>query len=860
MSPPTLDYSQLVRRGLLRTPKTLAVLGFCLGLGLLGRILVGVWLGGTARALAQRSRSLMTADLEISGLSPLSPERQESLQGLLPPGSVTTQTVRLTTLARPAGSSESPTRLVRVLARDPAWPLVGALGLEPFPTDAESSPPDPAPCWLPPDLLEAWDLGPGSFLTLGESRFRVAGVLRQEPGLGSSLFRFAPTVLIPRQALAATGLTQAGSRARYSTWIALAEPTQAASLQAELSQAWGLPPSSTDPEAGSFVPTQIPRIQTAANRSQRLVRGSDRFGDTLRLVSLCVLWMAGLGFRQVLASAQPRLRAEVALLGVLGATPRQALGWALAPGLFSLVLGILLAGILAGGLSWLLPLGLNPELQKVLAPAFSPLLGFEVGLLGLYFFWAFAWPSLKAAAQTSPQEVFRESPGAESARGSWGHPLASGLGFWLLASLETRSLYRGAIFVATFAAGALCLLGLARLGMVGARRAARRLGPTRPLSLVFGNLGRESLGPSRYFATLGLVAFLATFVTLARTSFLELSRPPEADEMAELFLVDLQPDQRDWLRQKVRELRIPDFQLSPMIQARLVSIDGVGITRDQAQDREGQSRGRFQRRMQNLSYRREPGPDETLVWGPWPRGKVGEVEGEPLWEISIEEGFARRIGAGLESQLGFEIQGVELFGVVNSIRRVRWTSFRPNHFLLFPPEALEEAPTQWVASVGPSPEPTKQAFLDALRQEAPNVVAIDVARQIERARTLLEELFLAASWIGAAGILAAGVVLWGSALSQIETRRNEASLLEVLGAPPRQIRRLLGLEMALLTLGAVTFGGLLAGAISWPLFEWGFRLPWVAPGLELLGVLGGLSLFGLLPWFWLRAKILSSPD
>jgi putative ABC transport system permease protein len=54
--------------------------------------------------------------------------------------------------------------------------------------------------------------------------------------------------------------------------------------------------------------------------------------------------------------------------------------------------------------------------------------------------------------------------------------------------------------------------------------------------------------------------------------------------------------------------------------------------------------------------------------------------------VSIEEDFARDIGAGVGDRLTLLIGADPLEVTVQSVRSVDWQSMRPNFFMVFPPQ------------------------------------------------------------------------------------------------------------------------------------------------------------------------------
>lgn len=95
----------------------------------------------------------------------------------------------------------------------------------------------------------------------------------------------------------------------------------------------------------------------------------------------------------------------------------------------------------------------------------------------------------------------------------------------------------------------------------------------------------------------------------------------------------------------------------------------------------------FRNRGFNLSYRSHLDRSEKLTSGlPFSSPRW---DGESIPELSLEYRFADRLGLKIGDALTFDIQGVELDAKVVNLRKVRWTTFTPNFFILLQPVVLD---------------------------------------------------------------------------------------------------------------------------------------------------------------------------
>jgi putative ABC transport system permease protein len=141
--------------------------------------------------------------------------------------------------------------------------------------------------------------------------------------------------------------------------------------------------------------------------------------------------------------------------------------------------------------------------------------------------------------------------------------------------------------------------------------------------------------------------------------------------------------------------------------------------------------------------------NEILAGEWWPE----DYAGPPL--VSVEEEAAEEMGLSLGDRLRFLVAGQGVEATVRSFRKVNWDSFQPNFFLVLSPNALEEFPASYVASLKVEAE-QEGALLTLAR-------ALGVRR-----RTVLSGVLTEFAALGfAAGLLAsAGASLLAAVISR----------------------------------------------------------------------------------------------
>ena len=99
-------------------------------------------------------------------------------------------------------------------------------------------------------------------------------------------------------------------------------------------------------------------------------------------------------------------------------------------------------------------------------------------------------------------------------------------------------------------------------------------------------------------------------------------------------------------------------------------------------------------REQNLTWSADLMPDNQVLAGRWWK----PAEFDKPW-VSLSSEYAEGLHLKLGDKLGFDVAGEPLTVEVTSIRKIRWDSFRPNFFLVFPPKLLDGAAGTYMTAV-----------------------------------------------------------------------------------------------------------------------------------------------------------------
>ncbi|MEO7052892.1 MAG: FtsX-like permease family protein [Rhodanobacter sp.] len=712
-------------------------------------------------------------------------------------------------------------QMLDVEATDAQYPLRGALEL----ADAAGQQrigrgPPPGAAYLDHRALVALGLKVGDRLQLGGRELTIAAELVRQPD-GGELLALAPRAMMSLADAKAAGLLGVGSRARHRLLLA------GSPAAVQRWRDWAA--AATLPEGAQLI--------TPEQTQERMRSAFDRAGAFLRLTALLSALLAGIAIALSAQRYARRKTNEVALLRALGTSRRRVLGLLLgtlgALAVPATALGVLLALGLAQ-LAWLLASQLfgNVPTSLPLAPVFA------AAAMGIAVLVGFALPPLARLAEVSPVAVFRQSMTRRARRfdALYVIPLLVALGLiwgqsssFKLAGILAASLFGVAAIAALLA---LLLLWLARRVAPGAHPALR--------------LGLAALARRRMLSviqatslSLGLCALL--LLAVVAPSLLQGWRQELPADTPNWFALNLQDDQRAGFAQALQQIGADRLNMLPLAVGKLTAINGQPI--DQLHFDDARAKDWSDRQLR-LSWAGPLPPANEVIAGRWagPAPAQADVSIDTLWR----DMFALKLG----DTLTFRVGERDIKATVGSVRKVDWSSFRVNFFLLLDPAHAEQLPHTWLASFYLAGG--HAAELAQLSRQYSNLSLIDVDAVLDRVREIVDRVGSAVRWILGFSLLAGGLVLAASLAASAAERRHEAALLRTLGARRAQLRVAAACEFALLGLvagltaafGAAGAGLWLAHAVfhidgfvppPWPLALGALGAAWVVMLLGLVG-------------------------
>lgn len=684
--------------------------------------------------------------------------------------------------------------------------------------------PMPGQIWLDPRLFTLLGVDVGDRVELGAGRFEVAAAIRGEPDRSGGFLGVGPRVMLNMADIPATGVVQPGSRVSYRELFA-ADANVLENfrnwLQGELQEGQRI----------RDVENSQPAVGRALRRAERFLL----LGGSLAVI------LAGVAIALAARRFAERHQRSVALLKSLGAS-RSRVQLLYAGNLLLVGLAATLAGwLLAFAMQWFAVRALA-ELLVSEPEFFTPrpyLIGAVTALTCLA---CFAWPPLSRLSGVTPLLVLRSDLPLHSARDHWDYLLGlvaiSALMWWYSADLKLTLVVLGG------------LCGLVLLGTFGAwllLRGGRGIGMQAGSiwRLALASLQRHGVANALQVVVFSVTVMLLLLLAMLRGSLLEDWQQQLPEQAPNHFLLNIAPDQLESVSTLLDGEALERERLYPMLRGRVMGVDGEALPVEAARP-DGP-----RQREANFTWASELPDGNSLAAGTWWREQGGA-------EVSLEVEFAERLGIEVGDTLSLTIGAAPLDVRVSSLRTLDWESFKPNFFMVFPANLLEEYPATYMTSFYLPPE--QKPFLNTLLKAHPTITVIEIDAIMAQLRTTLERVSTAIEAVLALVLLGGLLVLVAGVQASMDLRLRESALLRALGAGRRRILGGIGIEFVALGAMAGVLAVMTAEGAFWALQRFVFELPYTpSPGLWPLGVTLAAALIAVMGLWSCRRVVTVAP-
>ncbi len=765
----------------------------CIALGVMAIAGVGSVASSLSDGLAREGRTLLGGDVSFSLIQ--REARPDEIAFLRARGEVSVAA----TLRAMARAPDGRLALVELKAVDRAYPMLGALALEPdiSMSDLLTERDGVFGAAADPTLLARLDLNVGDHVTVGGATFEIRSAVDAEPDKLAGGLGLGPRFLVGIEGLRATTLLQPGSLVRWIYRVRLASngaDDRAATALVDAARA-------ALPEAGWD-------IRSRNNASPQLERSISRFTQYLTLVGLAALLVGGVGVGNAVKSHIDRRRDVIATFKAVGATGRdvfaiyltQIMVLAALGSLAGLMIGAALPFIIVGAFGHLLPLPVVPMLhpdELAVSAVYGLLTALAFGM----------WP-LARVHDIPVAALFRDNVANEARRPPARYLVLIGLLIATLAGIAIGLAYDKRVALVFVAASAI-VFALLRGIASGLMALARRLPRSRitMVRLAISNIHRPgTLTPS---VVLSLGLGLAVLVTITqidgnlRRQFLA-ALPERAPS---LYFIDIPSSVADRFDEFLKRLTpraiVEDV---PMLRGRIVAARGVKAE-------ELKSSRDVQWVLQSdrgLTYTGEVPKGSKVVEGEW---WGPDYDGPPL--VSFEKKLADGLGLKIGDTVVVNVLGRDITATISNMRSVDWQSLGINFVLVFSPNAFRGAPHTHIATLTEMHDsPAKDAaIIKAVADAFPMVTSVRVREALETIGTVVTNLVLAIRGASAVTLISAIFVLGGALAAGHRHRVYDAVILKTLGAT--RLRLLVAYTLEYLMIGAATaVFGMAAGSLA----------------------------------------------
>lgn len=730
-------------------------------------------------------------------------------------------------------------RLVRLVALEGNFPFYGKI--ETVPEDTYSKVKSGRWAMLDESLASQYEVSTNDSLKVGNTMFKVAGVVRRFPGGTGILSSFTPSVYISLAELDSTGLVQYGSRVTHKRFF------KTPSDQVTAEQEKVLKPLLR--KYGHW-------LETVDTRKDDLGRDFKTVYRFFSLLAFVALILGCIGVASSVHIYAREKREEVAVLRCVGTSGWQAFNiyfiQVAVLGLFGSIVG----AALGVAVQQVVPVIFQDFVPVELKFGVSWPAVFEGLVLGIVVSILFTMLPLISVRFVPPLTVLRADYNEGKYFSRTRIVVISLIILFpiLAAAFQTGSL----IYGAAFAGGIIVALGLLALVAVAILWLAKKFFPSKAtfvLRHALSNLFRPNNQTQALLVTIGLGAFIIATLNIIQNSLLDQVAFTGNENKSNTILFDIQPSQKQGIVDLMNEQKLPVNQLVPIITCRLASIKGKTIDSLQ-RDTSDHIPNWALTREYRVTYRDSLIASEELI-----EGKIHYLEKntkDSVW-VSISEGMQESLEVKVGDSLTFDVQGVPVQARISGIRKVDWPKDPPNFIFVFPKGVLEAAPQIWVATTRIDDQQVSNRFQQELVTDFSNVSLIDLRLVLSTINELFSKVSLIIRFLALFSIITGLVVLAGAVMNSKFARVRENALLRTVGARTRQIVKITLIEYAYLGLFSALTGIILSVIAGLLLTRFFFDVGFSANYWQLLLIGVGVTLLTVAIGWWNSREVITTP-
>jgi putative ABC transport system permease protein len=778
-------------------------------------------------SILKESKTLMGADISFDSSRKLTKAQISEIHKILPKDSNSTSTVQFLSMMSNENSGE--TNLSMVKAVGIGYPFYGELKTNPYDayTNLKSN-----EILLDESITKNLELKLGDKVKLGETSFVYKGNIIKEPLSNMGGFSgMAPASIIRIDGLKSTGLEQRGSRIRYNMLISLPEGIDAQDIKKSY--------------FNQFIKEDITIYHYTEVGS-----GTQKFiYSTLDYMILLGLSSFFLGAISILITVRTRLQSkfkEIAIFKCLGASSWFSIKLFLTEIMVLSIIGSLLGVGLGYITQFFIPDITGSEFLSQIKPNLDIKSIIWGIFIGIFIPLLLTLDSIYAIFIQSPLSAIRsETENSLNLKFISNKVLLFQIVliyiiFFLIAYLETTQFFKAFLL-----SGVLVFLPILIyifyfiLRIIGRKISEWGIlvGTTR---FIIGKISKTGSGLSLPIVGIGSAISIILLSIIVRNSLILLGGWDVSHQKANMFILDIKPEQLTYISNLQSEYHAKEIYTSPVIGARLKKINNELIKKDNIEfesiNRDWKSTART--REYFLSYRDDMYDSEEIS-----RGKFWQKNSKN--EISVEKDFAKALGVNVGDSLEFDIQGIEVSGKITNTREVNWSDMKPNFVVIFSRGDLEYAPSNYISSFFITESSNRIEFQRKVVKAYPNMTIFDIEKTVIGLNSIFSKINSIINLMTYFIFSSAIFVLFSSLYLQEKDRKQETALYKIVGAGSLFIRKIYTIEAFAVTLYSFASSVILALIANYFISTWILSINYKVPFLEFIYVFL-LSAFAIL--------------
>lgn len=817
-----------IRHGL----KGFGVFLVCLVLGVAMIATIGTVSTAINEAIHRESRSLLGGDIEIlNNQEPLSQKVQSFIKNY--------GDVSLSVEMRAMGRAASSVSLVELKAVDTAYPLVGAMVLEPAIPLNEALRGNGVV--MEQASLDRMGMKLGDTITLGSKEFTLRAVVVKEPDRVVNTFSFGPRVMVGTAALQETGLLLPGSLVKYRYRLLLHGNGDYKNFQKVLKKtfpgnAW-----------------QVRNLTQAAASIEEVI---EHFHVFMTLTALSALLIGGIGISGAVSRYLESKAHTIATLKSLGASRQIIFTTYL---LLILMIGAIGIG-LGCGLGWGMAVFSLPYLGKfmpveiVFALYPAPLL--LAAVFGLLTIFTFSTYALGRAMDVRPALLFRGGL-APLSKVRWqliAVNYAIVVMFVVVTVWTSPDRFMALLFIQIAIACVCAFWGFGQMVMGG----AKRIRPRRPwLRLAVANIHRPGATTVPTMLAIGVGLTVLITLLVVEGNFRKRIGETIPEIAPSLFMIDIQPEQEGtFLKTLAGFENVSDVTTTMMLRARVVKIKETPVAKAEIEE----SAQWVTRGDRGITAMGSPLKHIKVVEGKWWRA---DYHGKPL--LSLDSRVAEGMHVKIGDTLTLDVGGREITAEIVNLRQVDYSTLQINFAMVLSPGVVDDLPHTFIATAHVKDTAGEAAVIRQLAEVFPNISVVQVSGVLAQLKEMMDYVSLALKAMISLALVTGVLVLAGALAATQEKRAYDTVILKVLGARRKDIIKSYMAEWFILSCITSVIAIGLGELFAWEILK-RFRptefffLPWVVAVtlfvtfmvVTVLGFMGNMRAFQVKPVAVLR--------